>query len=801
MCKRELIALFAATATAASLRLEPARIHLAGKGASQHYVVTLRSDTGADEDVTTKATVRATDPSIVEVRQGTISGLTPGTTGVEATLGELRATTPVQVGSGSSSLAVRFSPDIVTILTIKGCNSSNCHGAIAGKNGFKLSLFGYDPAADHAMIGKRVDKARPADSMVLRKPSFQIAHGGGRVLPTDSHDYATFLEWIRQGAALDSSGPTVQRLEVVPTEVALAASSTARSLAVIARMSDGTTRDMTREVRYETSNDAVVKLGDAGQYRAVSPGIGTVLARAMGKAATAQIGVAAPDAGAFSVPGENNFIDGLVFAKLRRMNVAPAALSNDQQFLRRVYVDTLGRIPTPAERRRFLAHGSRSRLIDELLEHKEYVSYRTLRMEEWYRNTQLFSQGKPAGSFRYWVMDQVAVDRPYDAVVRDLLTSLGDTVRSPASGFWLPATDFMLNKFDVKQMTPSVTRTFLGLRMECAECHNHPLENFTQDDFYGLAAFFGQMRIKIGQGVYRRTWYLDESGEVEHPVTKRAVSPKVLGGGPLAIPPERDRREALAAWLTAPSNPYFARATVNRVWHAYFGTGIVEPFDDMRSTNAPTNRELLDRLADSFVASGFRMRELDRLIFNSATYQLSSRPGRSDQNQELEGLLFARYVPRRLPAEAMLDSISQVTEKHHRFGGHPPGTLAKDLEVGDRPPYILEVFGFPARDLLATRHEEPTLAQALHLMNRETLKDKLEPEDSVLGRLLPDEASDDAVVAELYERLYARLPEADESTMMRRYMKREADAGRTRRRAFENMLLVLLNSKEFQLNH
>lgn len=783
-----------------SLSIEPRDISLSGPGAAQRYVVTATDANGVDHDVTTMAVASSSRPDVAGVASRTISGKAGGQAEVRVRLGTLSAMTRVSVGKERADLSVAFSPDVISILTTKGCNSSNCHGAIAGKSGFKLSLFGYDIEADHKMILPRVRVDQPQESLFLRKPSFVVAHGGGKVLPAGSNEYQTVLTWLKQGARLDSTGPRIVRLEMYPQERTVMVNTPDLGVVVMARLSDGTTRDMTGEVRYETSDESIAKLGVAGLLKAGTPGLATILARAMGKAATTQVGVIGEASGGGSTAA-NNFIDDLVFGKLRRMNLRPSALSTDNEFLRRVYIDAIGRVPKVEERRKFLASPNRTALIDELLDHPEFVSYRTLKFEDWFRNTQLYSQGRPMGSFKYWVKDQVAVDRPYDLMVKDLLTSLGDTNRNPAGGFWFPATDFMLNKFDVKMITPTVTRLFLGVRMECAECHNHPLENFTQDDFYGLAAFFGKMRVKIGAGVYRRTWYLDDQAEVEHPATKKAVMPKLLGEPAPEIPAQIDRRQVLADWITSPNNPYFARATVNRIWHDFFGTGIVEPFDDMRSTNMPSNKELLDRLADHFVKHGFRMKPLFRAIFNSRTYQLSSVPAEGEQPEQLSRLLFARYYPRKLPAEVLLDSIAQVSGVAQKHGGHPAGTLAKDLEINDGPSYFMAVFGFPRRDVLSDRNESPTLAQALHLMNRGTLKDKLEPETNVIGTLLGRGAGDDEIITEIYERAYSRQPSAREMNLLREHFMAEQQAGRTRRRALENVLLVVLNSKEFQLNH
>ena len=386
---------------AESLRIEPRDIHLAGPGASQRFVVTFTSADGIDHDVTALTKAKALDPAISVVSDSdALLGRKPGKARVRAEYRGATAQITVQVGEKASTLEVSFDPDILSILTTKGCNSSGCHGAIAGKNGFKLSLFGYDAAADHEMISRRVDLAKPDESLLLRKPSVAISHGGGNVLPPDSHDYRTMLQWLRQGAKLNSTGPRITRLEMSPSERTILASDGPQRVVTMARLSDGTTRDMTSEVRYEASAETVVKLSAPGEFRPTGPGLATILARAMGKAATSQVGVIPSAAGPdFPQTTANNFVDELVFAKLRSMNLRPTGLATDEEFLRRAYVDTLGRVPLPEERRAFLAHRNRARLIDELLEHPEHVSYRTVKFEDWFRNTQLYSQGRPMGTY------------------------------------------------------------------------------------------------------------------------------------------------------------------------------------------------------------------------------------------------------------------------------------------------------------------------------------------------------------------------------------------------------------------
>jgi hypothetical protein len=791
-----------------SVRLEPGSIVLAHPGASQHFLVSGIDDEG-ETDVTAICRVLSSNPEVVDVdsKRGILTGKKPGEATVRVTLGSVSSAIKVTVGNRSGGeMSHPFSPDVISILTTKGCNGSGCHGSPAGQNGFKLSLFGYDTDADYRMIvaeheGRRVDLSSPEKSLFLLKPTFAVPHGGGRLLQPDSEEYRTLLSWLKQGARLDSDGPRLTKLEMYPGERLLAGVGTSQRLAVIGRLSDGTTRDMTREVRYIPSDETVAAVNAEGVVTAAGRGLTTVMARAMGHVATAQFGVIVEKPGPdYPLSEANNFIDTHVFAKLHQLNVLPAPLSSDREFVRRVFLDVIGTLPAPEEVDAFLrdtGSDKRSRIIDGLLDRPEYASHWTVKFEDWFRNSQLHSQGRTMGAFKDWIRDWIAKDRPYDEVVRELLTSKGDTTINPAANFWHPATDFMLLKFDVNKVTPTVSRLFLGVRLECAECHNHPLENYTQDDFYGLAAFFARIHMKRGYVQYRRTWHVDDTSELLHPATKQPVKPKFLGGETPEIPPGTDRRAVLADWLV--HDPNFARATVNRIWHEYFQTGIVEPFDDFRSTNAPTSRRLLNELAEHFANGGFRFKALHRLILNSRTYQLSSRGEGGNQHDGLERLLFARYLPRKLPAEVLLDAIARVTGISPSFRNYPAGTSAKDLY--ESPDYFLVTFGFPRRDILTERLKAPTLSQALHLMNGDAVRRMIEAPDNVMGEMLQRGKSDDAIVSAIYHRAYSRPPSDKQTAVALNYLASEQRSGRSRQRALENFLWGVLNSKEFQLNH
>ncbi len=811
------VSLFAISALAGewtSLRVDPPRIALAGPGQSQRILITAVSSATGEERNLSDCSATPSSSGVVSVEPaGRIVAKAAGATRIRFSCQGLNAETEVRVLEAShdaAAMQVNFSRDLMSVFTTKGCNSTACHGSPAGQRGFKLSLYGSDPAADHRMIvemhkGRRVDLANPEQSLLLRKPSLQIPHGGGQVMTPQSDEYGMLLRWLRQGARFDagSNSARLTALEIYPRERILAMQGTPQPVVVIGRMSDGSTRDMTAEVRYTVNDEAVIAPPRNSAVAARGRGLTVLMARAFGKTATSQwIVVEHPYAANITTPAPANFIDEHIFAKLRQVNIQPFPVTSDRAFVRRVYLDAIGILPTPDETEAFVKDsdpGKRTRLIDQLLEREDYASHWLVKFEDWFRNSQYYSQGRTNGAYKRWLRDFIREDRPYDAAVREMITATGDTTVHPAGNFWHPAIDFMLKTFDVSKATPTVTRLFLGQRIECAECHNHPLENLTQDDFYGMAAFLGRMKVKHGYGQYRRIWYNTSDGEILHPVTKAAVQPRFLDGTVPEI--KDDRREVLADWITRTQKVQFARATVNRVWAEYFGRGIVDPADDFRSTNMATHPELLDRLAAHFIDGGFRFKALHRLILNSKAYQLSAhtedRPGGTDL---LEKLLFARYEPRKLPAEVLLDSIMQVTAVPEEFRGYPKGTSSKELVASIGATYFLTTFGFPRRDvMLEHRPDSPSLGQALHLANSDAMRTKIESPQNILADLLqnPDDRS---VIRELYLRAYSRPPADAQVRTIETYLSAETQAGRTRRRAFENVLWAILNSKEFQLN-
>ncbi len=789
-----------AVAAQASVRLEPDRIRLQSPGQSQRILIRGGTDCVAASG----------DPAVVGVDADRLLARAPGSARVRVTCAEGSSETTVSVGETAGSMGLGFERDLLSILTTKGCNSSACHGSPAGQNGFKLSLFGSDPRLDYEMIvrnhhGRRVSIENPEQSLLLAKPAFQVAHGGGQLMTAESDEYATILEWLRQGAPYGAAAIRLERLEMHPAESVLTGEGSRQPLVVVGRLSDGSTRDMTGEVRYAVNDEAVVALDGSGEVLAKGPGITTVMARAMGKAATAQfIVIKEPASLSFRRPEAANLIDEHIFRKLESVNVEPFPVSDDRTFLRRVYLDAAGVLPTPVEARRFLASArpnKRAVLIDELLGRDEYATHWLVKFEDWFRNSQYYSQGRTNGSFKRWLHDSIREDWPYDDTVRAMLTAVGDTTVRPAGNFWHPAIDFMLKTFEVEKAVPTITRLFLGMRLECAQCHNHPLENLTQDDFYGLAAFLARTRVKHGYGQYRRVWYNDRRGEIRHPVTKEPVAPRFLNGEEARIPDGVDRRTVLADWVTRNEQLQFARATVNRVWYEYFRRGIVEPFDDFRSTNRASHPELLDQLARFFIDSGFRFKALHRLILNSRTYQLAAHsPDRPGGEQPLEDILFARYMPRRIPAEVLLEAIAQVTGVPEEFPNYPAGTSPKELVASIGSTHFLTTFGHPRRDIMEPRSEAPSLGQALHMMNGDVLADRMNADGFIVDQLLEQSLDDGQIIDALYRRAFARGPDRPERDAVEAYLAGERKAGRSRHQRLASVLWALLNTKEFQMN-
>ncbi len=692
-----------------------------------------------------------------------------------------------------------FVRDIVPILTKSGCAGSTCHGSIRGQAGFKLSLFGYEPETDFDAItkaadGHRIDRAKPENSLVLMKPSFRKPHGGGERFKPGSLEYNAILQWIREGAQFDSPGsPRIQSIRVSPDSVTLAGLGKTFKLSVIATYSDGEKEDVSRKVQYTPQDETVAEVSPAGEVKAMRTGETPVMIRTLGKAVAVTVAVVDTRAKA-PMPAlqPNNFIDEKVFAKLRRLNIRPSNLSTDAEFLRRVYLDTTGVLPTIEET---LAYTSttdprkRSKLIDRLLLRPEHAELWATRLADLLR----LGAGvgpKPSRDMYAYLRQSVLDDKPYNQLATEIITSSGNVARNPLASFYRTG-----EVADPAEIATAVSQVFLSTRLECARCHNHPWEKWTQDDFWAFASFFGRLEFKstIGEPLVS----FNDKSEVIHPRTKKPASPKYLDGPQETEGPDEDIREKLAAWITASTNPWFARGLVNRVWKHYMGRGIVEPIDDFRVTNPPTNPALLDALAADFIAHGYSLRHLSSVILNSRTYQLSSVFNDSNHQDTRN---YASYYPKRLLAEELMDGLSQVAEDREVYPGQKPGTRAINIPAFSEN-YFLQTFGRTMqREKICERDDTPAMTQAMHLISGDTLQKKLTAKNGVLDRALQDPyLTDQAIVERLYFSSLVRPPSERELEIALQPIR---EKGKTARKAaFEDLLWALFNSKEFLYNH
>jgi hypothetical protein len=712
---------------------------------------------------------------------------------------------------------VSFRNDVMAVLSRAGCNQGACHGNQNGKNGFKLSLRGQDPDFDfdaltRDTLGRRTDRLHPEDSLILAKATSRVPHEGGKRFDQNSLEYQLLYRWIAEGMRPDpSNAPLLRRLEVTPSQQVLIEPADRIPLRVRAVFSDGQVRDVTRLSVFETSN-LVVRVDADGVACRQNLGETTILVRYLDRQAAVQLAfVPARPHFVWPNPPEANYIDHHVFAKQRTLRVAPSALAPDHVFLRRVYLDVLGILPTPDETRRFQADtrsDKRARLIDALLERPEFADFWSLKWADLLHCEEKVLDAKGVRLFHDWIRRSIAEGKPLNEFARELIAARGSTYGQPAANWYRALRD-------PQTRAEAAAQVFLGVRMQCARCHNHPFDRWTQTDYHSLAAFFSRVQYRIVENNRRDGFdkhefigeqivWMDRSGEIKHPNSGEVLRPLFLGSVTPTSAREDDRLIALADWIADPKNPFFARAQVNRVWYHLFGRGIVEPNDDFRASNPPSNAPLLDALAQDFIDDRFDLRSLLRTILNSRTYQLSAVPNETNRDDEAN---FARALVRPLQAEQLLDALGRVTGVTPSFPGHPAGTRAGQLPgvTGNRgrrqPPSdgerFLTSFGKPIRLLSCEceRSEDTTLNQAFQLITGPLVNQMLNVADNRIGRLLAERKSDAEIVEEFYLAALCHPPSATERQAALAMIGRAKD----RRAALEDLLWGLVNAKEFLL--
>ncbi|MBI4556085.1 MAG: DUF1553 domain-containing protein [Candidatus Hydrogenedentes bacterium] len=800
-CLTCLVVLGAIAANATTLAVYPSEVHLDSGRDVQRLIIVETRDDGVTSDVTANAGLSFAPEGLAkwDAAERKLFPIADGETTLTVQCRDQTATVAVHVRNAGVMPKATFRNDVEPVLMKGGCNAGSCHGSAQGKNGFRLTLFGYDPAADYVTLtrqlrGRRVNTAATDESLMLLKPTGKVDHEGGTRFETGSVPYNAVHEWIALGAPPDPADlPTLKGIEILPKNCVLEGEGTTQQFMVLAQYSDGSDRDVTDLTLLSSSDDLTVTVDRSGIAKSGARGETYVMARFGTYAVVSQV-IVLPAGLTLQWPETpvKNYVDELVFAKLKKLRVPPAERTSDEVFVRRVYLDIVGVLPTVEETRTFLGDSGadkREKLIEALLQRPEFPELWALKWAELLR-VQSGTTQDSKGMYRYndWLRHAIASNQPIDIIARELLTAEGGNYTQPAANFYLTDSEPPV-------MAENVAQVFLGVQIKCAQCHNHPFERWTMDDYYSFAAFFAQVGKKASSDPRETVVYNRASGEVTNLRDGRTMPPKFLGGDTPDVA-GKDRRAVLAEWLASPENPWFAQNIANRVWAHFFGRGIVEPPDDVRSTNPASNPELLTALAEHLVSYHFDFRQLIRDICASYAYQMSTQPRDpaivDDRN-------FSHAPIRRLSAEQLLDALSEATESKVKFAGLPLGARAMQVADGRSGNYFLNLFGRPARETVCTceRRSEPTLGQALHLINGDTIQAAINAPGGRLERLLAVNTAAPAIVEEIYWAALCRAPRAEEKTALDQYLTSAQDS----RTALEDVFWSVLNSKEFVFTH
>jgi Protein of unknown function (DUF1549)/Protein of unknown function (DUF1553) len=783
------------------LTIFPPDVHLTTKRDRQSLVVQAVYADGVTRDVTDKSKFALENKSLARLDGATLHPVADGITELTVKFGGRTLKVPVTIEEARIERATSFRLDVIPALTKAGCNAGACHGASRGKDGFRLSLFGFDPDGDfnritREQIGRRVNLAIPEESLVLEKGLGIVTHTGGERFKKDSELYRTVLQWIQDGAPKDATNVArVVSIDIAPRQTVLEGSNTTQRLVVRAKYSDGSDRDVSTLAVFMSNNEPAAKVSESGVITAGQRGEAFVMARFDTFTVGAQV-IVVPKDQPFEFPknlARNNYIDDLVYAKLRKLRIMPSELCDDATFIRRVTLDTTGTLPTPEALQTFLADESlakREHLIESLLNRPEFADLWVMKFAELLQirsRQDQFSQ-KAALAYFDWLRDKMLANVPIDDIVRELLTASGSTLSSPAANYYQVTTDTL-------KLAENTAQAFMGMRIQCAQCHNHPFDRWTMNDYYSFANFFPQVGRKQGEDPREHIVYDRNEGEVKHLVTGKPLAPKFLGAEQPEIKKGESRREVLAKWLASPQNPWFAKNLANIVWAHFLGKGIIDPVDDVRISNPASNPELLDALGTKFTEYGYDFKKLVRDICTSRTYQLSTRANETNAGDDRN---FAKAGVRRLRAEVLLDCISQVTETRDKFTGIPKGAHAVQIPDGNTTGYFLTTFGRATRETVCSCEVkmEPNLSQALHLLNGTTAEGKIK-EGGVVKTLLKAGKKREEILDDLYLRALGRKPADAERAKLASFF----GDPKTDEQVLNDLFWALLNAKEFVFNH
>ncbi len=780
------------------LEILPNDIKLLTKRGEQRFIVVASFADGITRDVTSEAKIRLTNPAAAKIENNVLLPLADGTSELLAEFGGRANISQVTVEKAIEDRPISFKQDVMPIFLRAGCNVGGCHGAARGKDGFRLSLFGFDMDGDHFRLtrelnGRRLNLAAPEESLLLEKSIGKVSHTGGQRFASGDRYWNSIVRWLEGGALLDQATVALPvSAELFPKNAVLDGKGATQQMVVKAKYSDGTERDVTSLALFLSSNDTSAKVNTEGLVTAGDRGEAFVMARFH----TFTIGspyIVLPKALQFTFPKvpENNYIDTLVNNKLKKLRIAPSELCSDEEFLRRVSLDITGTLPTHEEYHRFVndkTQTKREKLVDELLGRKEFVEMWVLK---WAELLQIKSSNQVSYKamllYYNWLQDKIARNIPVNEWVQELLGANGGTFKNPA-------TNYYQNETDILKVNENVAQVFMGMRIQCAQCHNHPFDRWTMDDYYGFMAFFSQIGRKGTDDPREIVVFNSGGGEVSHPLGGRQMKPKFLGG----IQPDvagKDRRVILGQWLASPENPYFATNLANIVWNHFFGQGIINEVDDVRISNPASNQELVTELGKRFTDYKYDFKKLVRDICTSRTYQLSTTPNATNETDTRN---FAKAGVRRIKAETMLDCISQVTETKNKFPGLPLGARAVQIADGTTSTYFLTTFGRATRETVCACEVrlEPNLSQSLHLINGDVTGPRISQGSLVVRRLAEKKPVLD-IIEEFYLRTLCRKPTAVEKDRLVQLVAAEGNP----QRALEDAFWAILNSREFMFNH
>lgn len=791
--------LAAAETTPTKLNVYPADVHLNTNRDRQSIIVQAVYENGLTEDVTDMAQFSLSNPALAKLENKTLYPQADGKTELTVSHAGLHVKIPVEVVDSQADQPVSFQLDVMPVFMKAGCNMGSCHGAARGKDGFRLSLFGFDPQGDHYRLtreisGRRINLALPHESLLVEKSAGIVPHTGGKRFEKGSELYNTLIRWLEAGAPNDQTEPPkVVSVELYPKNAVLNGADATQRLTVRAKYSDGTDRDVTSLAYFSTNNDNSAEVSPEGIVTAGERGEAFLMARFETHTVGSHF-IVLPKDFKFEWPNvpENNYVDTLINNKLKKLRIVPSELCTDEEFVRRAYLDIIGVLPTVEEYNTFMqnpASNKREQLVDDLLNRKEFVELWVMKWAELLQIRTVNNRVSYKSMLRYynWLQERIQNNVPMDKMVQELLAANGGTFANAATNYYQAEQDTL-------KTTENVAQVFMGMRIQCAQCHNHPFDRWTMDDYYSFAAFFSQIGRKRGEDPRELIIYNRGSGDVRHPVDNRVMEPKFLGG---AVPDVKgkDRREVMAKWLASPENPYFATNLANIVWAHFFGRGIIHEVDDVRVSNPAVNPELLDELGQRFTDYNYDFKKLVRDICTSRTYQLSTKTNETNASDDRN---FSHAMLRRVRAEMLLDSITQVTDTKNKFQGLPLGARAVQIANGNTSTYFLTTFGRATRETVCSCEVkvEPNLSQALHLLNGDTVNNKIQ-QGQLIDRELKAGKKPEQVLEDLYIRCLTRKPTEKERASLMAVLAESNEP----QAVLEDVFWALLNSREFLFNH